>query len=119
MTYKAKECFFNLYFSLSGRISYPESFKLKLPPADEEEEKISIPGSPYPTMDALLDFSLLTLCNHSIYDMGSFGFWAASLAGGMTILADGYYQTPHPLLKAIKENPPEKWELLNVNELQN
>ena len=28
--------------------------------------------------------------NHTIYDYGSFGFWGAVLAGGTTMLADGY-----------------------------
>ena len=42
----------------------------------------------------LMDFILLTQTNHSIYDYGSFGFWGAVMAGGMTMLADGY-RFPH------------------------
>ena len=38
----------------------------------------------------VMDFLLLTQANHTIYDYGSFGFWAAVLAGGTTMLADGY-----------------------------
>ena len=37
-----------------------------------------------------MDFLLLTQANHTIYDYGSFGFWGAVLAGGTTMLADGY-----------------------------
>ena len=38
----------------------------------------------------VIDFLLLTQANHTIYDYGSFGFWGAVLAGGATMLADGY-----------------------------
>ena len=38
----------------------------------------------------VIDFLLLTQANHTIYDYGSFGFWGAVLAGGTTMLADGY-----------------------------
>ena len=39
---------------------------------------------------AIMDLLLLTQANHTIYDYGSFGFWGAVLAGGTTMLADGY-----------------------------
>ena len=38
----------------------------------------------------VMDFLLLTQANHTIYDYGSFGFWGAVLAGGTTMVADGY-----------------------------
>ena len=38
----------------------------------------------------VIDFLLLTQAHHTIYDYGSFGFWGAVLAGGTTMLADGY-----------------------------
>ena len=38
----------------------------------------------------VIDFLVLTQANHTIYDYGSFGFWGAVLAGGTTMLADGY-----------------------------
>ena len=38
----------------------------------------------------IMDFLLLTQANHTIYDYGSFGFWGGVLAGGTTMLADGY-----------------------------
>ena len=38
----------------------------------------------------IMDLLVLTQANHTIYDYGSFGFWGAVLAGGTTMLADGY-----------------------------
>ena len=38
----------------------------------------------------IMDFILLTQTNHTIYDYGSFGFWGAVIAGGTTMVADGY-----------------------------
>ena len=38
----------------------------------------------------VLDIILLIQANHTIYDYGSFGFWGAVLAGGKTMVADGY-----------------------------
>ena len=49
----------------------------------------------------VMDFLLLTQANHTIYDYGSFGFWGAVLAGGTTMVADGYrfpiFLTSQPL----------------------
>ena len=79
--------------------------------------------------DVVLDFLLLTQANHTIYDYGSFGFWVAVLAGGTTMLADGYRfenhrkfsfeelfcsKRPHPILAAIRKKPPEGWTRVNV-----
>ena len=44
-------------------------------------------------MVVMVDFQFLTQANHTIYDYGSFGFWGAVLAGGTTMLADGYRST--------------------------
>ena len=77
----------------------------------------------------VMDFLLLTQANHTIYDYGSFGFWVAVLAGGTTMLADGYRfenhrkfafeelfcsKRPHPILAAIRKKPPEGWTRVNV-----
>ena len=78
----------------------------------------------------IVDFLLLTQANHTIYDYGSFGFWVAVLAGGTTMLADGYRfekspkkssfeelfcsKRPHPILAAIRKKPPEGWTRVNV-----
>ena len=42
------------------------------------------------TMLFFQDFVLLCEMDHLIYDYGSFGFWAAVLAGGETLVADNY-----------------------------
>ena len=34
------------------------------------------------------DMAVLSNCNHSIFDYGTFGFWAAYLADGITVMAD-------------------------------
>ena len=110
----------NNYFfqKILGGISYPDELsKIYDPPDTDLDELDVLSTSPYPSLEALLDFTVLSMCDHSIYDMGSFGFWSSSLAGGTTILADGYYQMPHPLLKAIKEQMPTNWDLINVKEL--
>ena len=38
----------------------------------------------------MMDLLVLSQANHTVYDYGSFGFWGAVLAGGTTMLADGY-----------------------------
>ena len=63
------------------------------------------------------DFAALSNCNHSIYDWGSFGFWTSALAGGKTLLASGYSNWTHPLLKAIIKYPPKMWEIVDVRTL--
>ncbi len=65
---------------------------------------------------ALFDFALLASCNHSIYDYGSFGFWTSVLAGGKTILAKGWSNITHPLLRAIEKYPPPNWRLFDLPE---
>ena len=34
------------------------------------------------------DLAVLAAANHSIFDYGTFGFWGAYLAGGITVIAD-------------------------------
>ena len=34
-----------------------------------------------------------------VYDYGSFGFFGSFLAGGQTMVATGYSQKKHPILK--------------------
>ncbi|XP_069598902.1 galactoside alpha-(1,2)-fucosyltransferase 1-like [Ranitomeya imitator] len=41
------------------------------------------------------DFALLAHCNHTIMTMGSFGFWAAYLAGGETIFLTNFTDSTH------------------------
>ena len=37
-----------------------------------------------------VDLCVLSMCNHSIVDYGSFGLWAALMAGGQIILPRGH-----------------------------
>ncbi|KAM4015839.1 galactoside alpha-(1,2)-fucosyltransferase 1-like [Anomaloglossus baeobatrachus] len=41
------------------------------------------------------NFALLAHCNHTIMTIGSFGFWAAYLAGGETIYLTNFTDSPH------------------------
>ena len=54
---------------------------------------------------------MLSRCNHTVYDYGSLGFWGAAMAGGRTIVADGYLKRTHQILRALRKNVPEKWTL--------
>ena len=81
--------------------------------------RVIFPNLSSPSEDpAVSDFILLTQTNHSIYDYGSFAFWGAVLAGGQTIVADGYSQRIHPVLSAIKKFPPNHWKTKNVKTLK-
>ncbi|XP_042199128.1 galactoside alpha-(1,2)-fucosyltransferase 2-like [Callorhinchus milii] len=48
------------------------------------------------------DFSLLAHCNHTIMTIGTFGIWAAYLAGGETIYLSNYTLPDSPFLKVFK-----------------
>uniref|UniRef100_A0A4W3HUE9 L-Fucosyltransferase n=1 Tax=Callorhinchus milii TaxID=7868 RepID=A0A4W3HUE9_CALMI len=48
------------------------------------------------------DFSLLAHCNHTIMTIGTFGIWAAYLAGGETIYLSNYTLPDSPFLKLFK-----------------
>lgn len=61
---------------------------------------------------AFLDMAILSNCNHSIIDFGTFGQWGAFLAGGQTIWARDFSRWP-------MYNPPvmmkyfPKWTFLS------
>ncbi|XP_055469538.1 galactoside alpha-(1,2)-fucosyltransferase 2 isoform X2 [Psammomys obesus] len=48
------------------------------------------------------DFALLTQCNHTVMTIGTFGIWAAYLAGGDTIYLANYTLPNSPFLKIFK-----------------
>ncbi|KAM9095168.1 LOW QUALITY PROTEIN: galactoside alpha-(1,2)-fucosyltransferase 2-like [Sarcophilus harrisii] len=48
------------------------------------------------------DFAVLTQCNHTIMTIGTFGIWAAYLAGGKTIYLANYTLPDSPFLKIFK-----------------
>merc|ERR1712080_149206 len=43
-----------------------------------------------------VDLAVLSLCNHTVMDYGSFGAWAGLLAGGRIILPTGYSVRARP-----------------------
>ncbi|XP_040289732.1 galactoside alpha-(1,2)-fucosyltransferase 2-like [Bufo bufo] len=48
------------------------------------------------------DFALLAHCNHTIMTIGSFGYWAAYLAGGETIYLTNFTLPDSPFLNIFK-----------------
>ncbi|XP_004710700.1 galactoside alpha-(1,2)-fucosyltransferase 2 [Echinops telfairi] len=48
------------------------------------------------------DFALLTQCNHTIMTIGTFGIWAAYLAGGEVIYLANYTLPDSPFLRIFK-----------------
>ena len=79
-------------------------------------EDVIFPGDPRNGIDPIVrDFIILSQSNHSIYDYGSFGFWGALLAGGKTMVADGYSKKTHPILAAIRKANPVGWTRVDVS----
>lgn len=50
---------------------------------------------------AHFDFAVLTLCQNSIFSIGTFGFWSSYLAGGRTILGKNKRQTVRFLIQSF------------------
>ncbi|EHB05520.1 Galactoside 2-alpha-L-fucosyltransferase 2 [Heterocephalus glaber] len=48
------------------------------------------------------DFALLTQCNHTVMTIGTFGIWAAYLAGGDTVYLANYTLPDSPFLRVFK-----------------
>ena len=82
-----------------------------------KHERIVFPHISSPADPVVTDFILMTQVNHSIYDYGSFAFWGAVLAGGETLVAEGYSSKQHPMLTAIKKHPPPGWRTVDVSQL--
>ena len=64
-----------------------------------------------------LDLAILSMCNHSVVDYGTFGLWAALLAGGRIILPTGYSKTPTPDDLWWKTANMENVEFINITDL--
>ena len=62
---------------------------------------------------AHFDLAVLSHCNHSIYDYGSFGFWGAFLANGITVVADigRHYRNSEMVRRANFKD----WHLLQLD----
>lgn len=65
-----------------------------------------------------LDMCIMSLCDHSIYDYGTFGFWGAYLAGGYTILAQNMGPGENSEVENIKPANLSHWTFLDAFETQ-
>ncbi|KAF0312649.1 Galactoside 2-alpha-L-fucosyltransferase 1 [Amphibalanus amphitrite] len=59
------------------------------------------PRSEFPGVER--DLALLAACNHTIFDYGTYGFFAAFLAGGDMILADGVSEKESEMVTELRE----------------
>ena len=64
----------------------------------------------------VFDLALLSKCNHSIYDYGTFGFWAAYIAGGHTVLADHPGNGNNEEIRNIKSAKLKNWHFIPAQE---
>ncbi|XP_043915655.1 galactoside alpha-(1,2)-fucosyltransferase 2-like [Protopterus annectens] len=51
---------------------------------------------------AALDLAILAKCNHTIMSVGTFGYWAAYLAGGETVYLSNFTRSDSRLLRRFK-----------------
>lgn len=61
------------------------------------------------------DFALLTQCNHTIMTIGTFGFWAAYLAGGDTVYLANFTLPDSDFLKIFKPEAAFLPEWVGIN----
>nr|XP_008522064.1 PREDICTED: galactoside 2-alpha-L-fucosyltransferase 1 isoform X2 [Equus przewalskii] len=61
------------------------------------------------------DFALLTQCNHTIMTIGTFGFWAAYLAGGDTVYLANFTLPDSNFLKIFKPEAAFLPEWVGIN----
>ena len=61
------------------------------------------------------DFALLTQCNHTIMTSGTFGFWAAYLAGGDTVYLANFTLPDSSFLKIFKPEAAFLPEWVGIN----
>ncbi|KAF6288081.1 fucosyltransferase 2 [Rhinolophus ferrumequinum] len=61
------------------------------------------------------DFALLMQCNHTVMTIGTFGIWAAYLAGGETIYLANYTLPDSPFLKVFKPEATFLPEWIGIN----
>ncbi|XP_008047254.1 galactoside 2-alpha-L-fucosyltransferase 1 [Carlito syrichta] len=61
------------------------------------------------------DFALLTQCNHTIMTIGTFGFWAAYLAGGDTVYLANFTLPDSAFLKIFKPEAAFLPEWVGIN----
>ena len=76
------------------------------------------PGKRDPDLDPRnFDLAVASLCHHTIFDYGTFGFWGAYFAGGHTILAHNMVKNaPYPKqqVAVLKLAKFPEWEFLEA-----
>ncbi len=71
------------------------------------------------TQDLIQDLAVLSMCNHTIMTVGTFGWWAAWLAGGQVIYVDSLANDGTILQKEIDHDfrnyYPPLWIAMDSN----
>ncbi|XP_059092392.1 galactoside alpha-(1,2)-fucosyltransferase 2-like [Tigriopus californicus] len=62
-----------------------------------------------------LDMAIMSKCNHSIFDYGTFGFWGAYLAGGHTILAHNIGTGMNPEVENVRQAELPNWHFIEAH----
>ena len=63
------------------------------------------------------DLAILSMCNHSIVDYGTFGLWAGLLAGGKIVLPAGYGAMKSPDMMWWERADLPNVEYIHVDDL--
>merc|ERR1712013_358859 len=63
------------------------------------------------------DLAILSMCNHTIVDYGTFGLWAGLLAGGRIIVPTGYSPVATPDMVWWENSQLENLQFVNVSKL--
>lgn len=62
-----------------------------------------------------LDMCIMSKCNHSIFDYGTFGFWGAYLANGHTVLAHNMGTSLNNAVENIKNAQLPNWQFIEAH----
>ncbi|TRY61665.1 hypothetical protein TCAL_05746 [Tigriopus californicus] len=88
-----------VFFDIEAVLFFPSDFYRKMPVVSK----------------AHFDLCIMSLCNHSIYDYGTFGFWGAYLAGGHTILAHNIGTGNNTEVETIKQANLPNWHFIDAH----
>jgi len=64
-----------------------------------------------------VDLAVLSSCNHTVLDYGTFGLWAGLLAGGRVVLPSGYSNVNSPDMVWWEKSNLPNVEYIDVSEL--
>jgi galactoside 2-L-fucosyltransferase 1/2 len=61
-------------------------------------------------LNAVQDMAILVMCNHTLMTVGTYGWWSAYLAGGVTVYCDKYPPGDNAnLMISRRDMYPPKW----------